>query len=100
MINLDLSYVIANVIIYINLTVEDLNKICLKLKENGYIIDDSYENICLICDEWKDFFKFDKEIIYLISNDILFESIFINTISTEIKQDIFNSMLYRNSKQK
>lgn len=101
MVDLDLSYVIANVLFYMKqLTIDDLNKICLKLTEKGYMLDNSYENVWKVSNEWKDFFRLEKDTLKLVSNDKLFEVIFIDILTDNVKSDIFNSMLYRSSKQK
>ncbi len=99
MINLDLSYVIANVLFYMkNLNMEDLNKICLKLTEKGYIVDDSYENVWRVSNEWKDFFRLENNVLTLVCKDRLFEVVFIDVLSDDIRHDILYSMAYRSSK--
>lgn len=101
MINLDLSYVIANVLFYMKkLNIDDLNKICFKLEEKDYIVDNSYDNVWRVSNEWKDFFRLENNIITLVSKDRLFEVVFIDALSDDIKHDILYSMIHRNSKQR
>lgn len=94
MINLDLSYVIANILFHMKqLNMEDLNQICLNLEKKGYIVNNSYENVYYVSNEWKDFFRFEKDVLTLVSKDELFKIIFIDVLSDDVKKDIFNSML-------
>ncbi len=99
--NLNLSYIIASVLYYMKkLNIDDLNKICTKLIDKGYLIDNSYDMICYVVDEWKDFFMFEDNTLTLKTNTNLISTIFINVLDDNTRNDIFNAMLYRNNKQR
>ena len=102
---LNLCYVVGSTLLYMNkLSLEDLQKICSKLSEKGYIIDSSNENIFAIIKEWNDFFMLDLDNnIVLIDNTIenkyVVELIFNDILDMVVRKDILNSTLYRNKEK-
>lgn len=102
---LNLCYVVGTTLLYMNkLSFEDLQKICSKLLDKGYIVVFSKENIFAILKEWKDFFVLDSDNnIVLIDNTIenkyVVELIFNDVLERTVSMDILNSVLYRNKEK-
>ena len=102
---MNLCYVVGTTLLYMNkLSFEDLQKICIKLLDKGYIVDCSEKNICAMLKEWFDFFVVDSSNNILLtrknqSNKYFVTLIFNSVLDNKIKQDILNSILYRNNQK-
>lgn len=99
---LNICYVVGTTLLYMNkLSFEDLQKIVNKLSDKGYIVDFSEENIFTMFKEWKDFFMLDLDGNIVLTdsaseNKIIVQILFQSVLDINIRNDIINSILYRN----
>ena len=99
---LNICYVVGTALLYMNkLSLEDLEKICNKLSDKGYVVDVSIENIFAMLNEWRDFFKFDLDnnILPTKKNKHFLELIFNSVLDSNTNSNILNSILYRNKQE-
>lgn len=107
---IDLSYILGTILLSKGITTyEDLCKITSRMMEvnKNYIIDNNYDNLLNIVDEWKDFFYIDPNDINVIKltkdaniNREITSIVFTSMIDENIYLDIYKSMTFVNEGKK